>query len=194
MARVPYLSPGDLAPEDSHLLDRPIDVFRALAHKPGMLGPWIALGEWIRWRGELPPRLRELCVIQVGLTVGCEYEVAHHVKLGIEQFGVTSADIDALSDVAAGSSTDYFDELERAALRAAVDLTQANALDDETWARLQTGLGMSGAVELVVVVSFYNMVVRVLSALEISPEEEYANVLDAVRGDWEKEALRGGDL
>ena len=60
MARVPYLDKSDLAPEDQVLLKRNITLHRALAHSPNGLRAFGGLGEFIRHKSRLDPRLREL--------------------------------------------------------------------------------------------------------------------------------------
>ena len=37
MARLPYLHPADLKPEDRDLLVRPVHLYRAMANAPGAL-------------------------------------------------------------------------------------------------------------------------------------------------------------
>ena len=63
MARVPYLTPEDLAEADRDLLKRPITLHRALVNSPGMTRAFLELGQHIRYGSRLDPRLRELAII-----------------------------------------------------------------------------------------------------------------------------------
>ena len=82
MARVPYLEPSDLAPEDQDLLKRPIWLFKALVNSPKAARAFSGLGSYIRYGSKLDPRLRELAILQVGWLARSPYEWSHHVKLG----------------------------------------------------------------------------------------------------------------
>ena len=94
MARVPYLDPSDLAPENRDLLARPITLNRALVNSPHALRAMNALGGFIRHKSGLNPRLRELAILQVGYLARSPYEWSHHVQIGRE-FGVSDDDIRA---------------------------------------------------------------------------------------------------
>jgi alkylhydroperoxidase family enzyme len=176
MALVPYLSESDLEPDDRQLLKRPINLFRALANSPGALRSHSVLGEWIRWQCQLDPRLRELAILQVGYLAGSRYEFSHHVHIG-HRFGVTDDDIDAL--IAATEGREYhLGELESAVLSAARRLSSEGRIDEATWETLARHLDHRGLVDLVMVISFYNGVVRVLAGLQIDVEQEYQHYLD----------------
>ncbi len=96
MARLPYLDKADLSPEDADVLARDINLHRVLAHNPGAARAFSGLGQYIRHRSALDPRLRELAILQVGWLARSAYEWSHHVKIGYE-FGVSDADIEALA-------------------------------------------------------------------------------------------------
>lgn len=176
MALVPYLSPEDLAGEYQFLLHRPINLFRALANSPEGLRHYSALGDWIRHGCELDPRLRELAILQVGYTSGSRYEFSHHVKIGRDA-GVRDSDITALINASSGRPH-VLGELESAVLTAAREITAGQNVAKGTWEALRTHLGDRALVDLVLVISFYNAVIRVLGVLDIDVEPEYRPFLD----------------
>lgn len=176
MALVPYLSESDLAPDDRPLLKRPINLFRALANSPGALRSHSVLGEWIRWQCRLDPRLRELAILQVGYLAASRYEFSHHVHIG-HQFGVTDDDIDGLVAATEGGESGL-GEIESAVLAAARQLSAGTRIDENTWETLARHLDHGGLVDLVMVISFYNGVVRMLAGLQIDVEPEYRHYLD----------------
>jgi alkylhydroperoxidase family enzyme len=177
MARIPYLEVEDLEEGDRDLLKRPITLYKALVNSPGMARAWNGLGQHIRYGSTLDPRLRELAIIQVGYLTRSDYEYSHHVKLGIDQFGVTPDDVHAIS-----RETDHgdggFPELETAVLRAAREMAVDLAVADDTFEILNRQLGRETVVDLIVTIGFYCGVVRVLASLEIDVEEAYAPYLD----------------
>lgn len=171
MARVPYLEPSDLAPEDQDLLKRPIWLFKALVNSPKAARAFSGLGQYIRYGSKLDPRLRELAILQVGWLARSPYEWSHHVKLG-HDFGVSDADIQALIDDTDGKPT-TLDPLSKLVLRAAREMTAEGAMQDATFTILQSQLGNEQVVDLTLTIAFYNAVVRVLGTLKIDVEPDY---------------------
>lgn len=175
MARVPYLDPADLSPENQDLLKRPIALVRALVNSPNAARAFSGVGQFIRYGSQLDPRLRELAILQVGWLARSPYEWSHHVKLS-HDFGCSDDDIRALIDDTAGKAT-ALDALTRTVLQAAREMTQDGAMTAATFATLQSALGNEQVVDLSVTIAFYNAVVRLLGTLQIDVEEEYAPYL-----------------
>jgi alkylhydroperoxidase family enzyme len=171
MARVRYLEPSDLAPEDQELLKRPISLFKALVNSPKAARAFSGLGGYIRYGSKLDPRLRELAILQVGWLARSPYEWSHHVKLG-HDFGVSDADVQALIDDTAGKPTSL-EPLARLVLKAAREMTEDGAVTETTFAALQAELGDELMVDLTLTIGFYNAVVRVLATLQIDVEPDY---------------------
>jgi alkylhydroperoxidase family enzyme len=175
MARVPYLEPSDLAPDDQDLLKRPIWLFKALVNSPKAARAFSGLGGFIRYGSKLDPRLRELAILQVGWLARSPYEWSHHIKLG-HDFGVSDHDIEALIDDTEGRSTNL-DPVSRPVLKAAREMTADGAMAEATFAALQAQLGNEQVVDLTVTIGFYNAVVRVLATLQIDVEPDYQRFL-----------------
>jgi alkylhydroperoxidase family enzyme len=171
MARVPYLDRADLAPEHQDLLDRPINLFRALVHSPGGARGWSAVGRYIRFGSKLDPRLREMAILQVGYVTRSPYEYSHHVKIG-HDFGVSEDDIRAIAAETAGHGSDL-DPLAKAVLKAAREMTTDLAISEETFTVLRERLGTEILTDLVLTIAFYNAVVRILATIQIDVEDEY---------------------
>jgi alkylhydroperoxidase family enzyme len=171
MARVPYLEPSDLAPEDQDLLNRPISLFKALVNSPKAARAFHGLGDYIRYGSKLDMRLRELAILQVGWLARAPYEWSHHVKLGLD-FGVSAADIQALIDDTAGKPTSL-DALTRLVLQAAREMTTGGEMEAATFTALQQALGNEQVVDLTITIAFYNAVVRVLATLQIDVEDDF---------------------
>ena len=172
MARVPYLDKSDLAPENHDLLKRMITLHRALANSPNALRAFGALGQFIRHKSRLDPRLRELAILQVGYLARAPYEWSHHVKIGRE-FGVSNDDIAALIEESEGRAG----KLELV-LKGAREMTEDGAMSKATFDALSRDLDKERMVDLVVTIGFYNAVVRVLASPEIDVEPDYQPYLD----------------
>ena len=176
MARVPYLDTSDLAPENQDLLARSITLHRALVHSPNGARAFGGLGQFIRHKSRLDPRLRELAILQVGYLARAPYEWSHHVKIGRE-FGVTNDDIRALIAETEGKSS-KLEPLAKLVLKAAREATNDLAVSEVTFAALRKDLDNERVVDLVITISFYNAVVRLLGSLAIDVEPEYQPYLD----------------
>ncbi|MSQ49257.1 MAG: carboxymuconolactone decarboxylase family protein [Betaproteobacteria bacterium] len=175
MARLPYLDQSDLAPEHQDLLARNINLFRAMAHSPNGARAFSGLGQFIRTKSRLDPRLREMAILQVGYLTRSVYEYTHHIKIG-RTFGVSDEDLRAIAAETAGKPTGL-DALSKAVLRAAREITQGFTASDETFATLRASLDHERLTDLVLVISFYNAVVRFLATMQIDNEPEYQCLL-----------------
>ena len=175
MARVPYLSPDDLSPENRDLLGRNLNLFRAMVNSPNATRSFLGLGQYLRFHSRLDPRLRELAILQVGYLARSPYEFSHHVRIGRE-FGVTDEDIWALIAETKGEPSALAAPA-RAVLRAARELAAQPSLSDAAFAQLQRWLDNEQLVDLLLTISFYCGVVRLLAALRIDVEDDYLSYL-----------------
>jgi alkylhydroperoxidase family enzyme len=176
MARLPDLSPDDLAEADRDLLKRPIALHRCLVNSPGAARAFGGLGQYIRHGSKLDPRLRELAILQIGWLARSSYEWSHHLKIGRE-FGVSEADVRGLIADSAGEANGL-EPLARLVLQGAREVF-AGGMSAPTFAALHAELGDERMVDLTVAASFYCAVVRALETLAIEVEPEYQPWLDA---------------
>jgi alkylhydroperoxidase family enzyme len=133
------------------------------------------MGQYIRFDSPLNPRLREMAILQIGYVTRSVYEYTHHIKIS-RDFGVSDDDIRAIADETNGKESGL-DALTRAVLRAAREMTQNLAASDETFAALKTQLDNESLTDLVLIISFYNAVVRFLATMAIDNEPEYQVLL-----------------
>ena len=175
MARIPYLNPSDLAPENQDLLKRNINLYRIMAYNPEAQRAQSTVGSYIRFKTKLDPRLRELAILQVGYVAKSAYEYSHHAKIA-QDFGVTKDDIRAVGEETAGRDT-HLDPLAKAVLRAAREIA-AGDLSDKSFAALRADLGNEVLVDLIMSISFYCGIVRLLNAFRIDVEPDYAPYLE----------------
>ncbi len=176
MARLPYLDRSDLTPENQDLLDRPINLFRALVHSPDGARGWSTVGRYIRFGSRLDTRLREMAILQVGYVTRSAYEYSHHVKIGLD-FGVSKDDIRAIAAETAGRPSGL-DPLAKTVLKAAREMTTELAISDATFAGLREKLDTERLTDLVLTIAFYNAVVRILATMQIDVEDEYLPYLE----------------
>ena len=177
MARLPYLDAGDLREEDRDQLARPINLNRELVHSiPASRNFW-QMANWIRFDATVDRRLRELAIMQVGYTARSDYEWSHHVQLGMKDFGVSEGDVRAIMAESADRDSGL-PPLDRAVLRLAREMTTDLAGSREAFEVIRAALGSEQTTELVVIIGFYNLVVRYLLTMEIDVEPDYQQYLD----------------
>jgi alkylhydroperoxidase family enzyme len=133
------------------------------------------VGNFIRFKSKLDPRLRELASLQVGWMAKSEYEFTHHVKIG-KDFGVTDEDIQGLFAETEGKPS-KLEPLAKAVLKGAREMVRELAMREETFAEIKTHLSNEHMVDLVLTSAFYCAVVRVLATMKIDNEPHYKEVL-----------------
>ena len=171
MARVEY--PNVESPEAQQLVaiirkergGRFPHLFHMQMHNPAVAEAWLRLGTAVRFKSSLDDTTRELAICLVARTTGAEYEWRAHRAIALQQ-GVSEAALDAILNWRVGG----FDPRQRAVLRLAEELTKNVALEDTTFDAASNHLTPQQVVELVVTVSYYNMVSRFLVGLQIDLE------------------------
>ncbi len=176
MARLPYLDQADLAPENKDLLNRVINLTRLLVHNPDAARAFHGVGNYIRFKSKLDPRLRELAILQVGWLARSPFEWSHHVKIGYD-FGVKDVDIKGLINDTAGKPT-ALEPLAKLVLKAAREITTDLGVSEATFSELKSHFPNDQIIDLVLTTAFYNAVVRVLASFQIDVEPEYQPYLD----------------
>src|ERR1700692_3927609 len=175
MARVPYFDRADLPPEHQDLLNRPINLFRALVNSPGAARGWSGIGHYIPPGPHVQPPLAECALLQVGYVARSPYEYSHHIKIG-HDFGVSDDDIRAIAAETQGRTTDL-EPLAKTVLKAAREMATELAISDATFAHLREKLATEHVTDLVLTIAFYCAVVRVLATMRIDNEPTYKEVL-----------------
>ena len=175
MARLPYLEPDQVAPEYRDMLKRNTNLHKLLVNSPDMAKSFNGVGNFIRFKSKLDPRLRELAILQVGWLEKSEYEFTHHVKIGRE-FGVTDEDIQGLFLETEGKPS-KLDPLTRTVLKGAREMVRDIGMSEETFAEIKKHLSNEHMTDLVLTIAFYCAVVRVLATMKIDNEPYYKEVL-----------------
>ena len=155
-----------------------LELDRLLLHSPAVAAGWGELMGRVRTQLDLPPLLRELAMCAVAALTGAEYEFFHHAPLYL-QAGATEAQLAALRRLglcASGSihsdviSDPVFDAESQAALAVVIEMTQQVRVSDASFARAHAVLGSDQRMfELVAVTASYNMVARILVAMNLKP-------------------------
>ncbi len=148
-----------------------IHLDRMLLHSIPFARGWNAfLGE-VRRNLSLSAQHREIAMCGVAVLNGAEYEFFHHAPELIAAGG-TPQQVEALRCIAdPHADWTMFDAVAQDVIALTRAMTREIAVPDALMRRLQAQLGNTQVVELVGVISAYNMVSRFLIALGVTPED-----------------------
>jgi alkylhydroperoxidase family enzyme len=164
MARIPYPDPSQEFTTPSWQLN----LFRMLAHAGTTGKRVLSLGTALLTQLELPPKLRELAILQVAHESGTDYEWVQHVALA-SSAGVTQAHIEAIEQGSVPSR--LFTGQEQQVLLFTKEVYWGRAISDEDFARMTRALTSREIVELLLTVGYYTMLARFMNVLEIDSDE-----------------------
>jgi alkylhydroperoxidase family enzyme len=139
------------------------DLYRALGNAPTLLKAWTDFAWPLRHESTTPRSLRELAILRVAQMTGADFEWKAHSAFALKN-GVGQRQLDELDGWR--GSTEFSDD-ERAVLEFVEQLTANLEVDDQTFAALQERWSAAEVVELILTVSFYSCVSRVLKGLQI---------------------------
>jgi alkylhydroperoxidase family enzyme len=167
----------ELAPRDTKLVKAIearrggslLNLDRLLLWSEPLARGWNVYLRALRQEISLSPFARELAICVVARLTGADYEFHHHAP-ELKKAGATDAQLDALDDPDVAATSSQFDDLQRAVIRFAIASTRNVKIPDATFDALKQRLSPTEVVELVAVTAAYNMVARVLVALQVTPE------------------------
>jgi 4-carboxymuconolactone decarboxylase len=173
MARLPYVAPPGAVTD--RIRERRGGRLTALdgmlLHSPEFAGGWNSMLGAVRGASTLPADIRELVILLVASRNGADYEWVAHEPIG-RQAGLGDAQIEAIRlahDGAAPPSPDVLTSAQRAALCYADAMTSDVTVPADLFEELRSSFGDRQLLELTVTVAAYNMVSRVLVALDVQP-------------------------
>lgn len=134
--------------------------FNAMVHaSPGVGDALQRLGAEIRYGSALSDRHRELAILTVAAHRRCEFEWAAHAGLGSKS-GLSD---DILEGVARGDAG-FFEHDDALVHRAVTELVSGRDLSQDTYEKVSEVLGLSGAVDLVILVGYYDSLALTIRA------------------------------
>lgn len=121
-------------------------------------------------------KLRELGICTVALLTGAHYEYHHHAPDFLKAGG-TQVELDALDDIVASdpclpNGHASLGAKEQDVIQYAAQMTKLVTVDDALFARMKQHFTTTELLEITTAIATYNMVARILVALQISPEEK----------------------
>lgn len=170
LIRVPLVQPGtvpELAEVESRIMaerGRVSLLYQVLLNSGPIASGWERLLTAVRNQTGVPAGLRELIILRVAVLNGASFEFDAHVPHA-EKAGVSSEKIAAVRSKAL---PEIFTPVERLVLALTDAMTRQIVVPRELMTQVQQHFDAKGVVELVATVAAYNMVSRLLVALNVS--------------------------
>jgi alkylhydroperoxidase family enzyme len=144
---------------------------RMLLHSPPLAEGWNGFMRKVRNELSLDAQLREIAICAVAALNHAEYEFHHHAPELLKAGGSTHQAA-ALRKLETSLAIDpLFNATQRAVIQLAIDMTRNIEVKEATFAAVKAALpDDQKVVELVAVIAAYNMVSRVLIALQVELE------------------------
>ena len=148
-----------------------INLDRMLLHSPPLARGWNAYLREVRNNLAIDANLRELAICIVAILNKAEYEFHHHAPVFKDEGG-NDSQIQALREIESKPLTlSLFTQNQIDVADITKQLTRTVTVNEEAMKRLCDSIGYQQTVEIVGVISTYNMVSRFLVALQIMPED-----------------------
>ena len=146
----------------------PLNVFLMAANAPASFFPLAGLARSILSESLFDARKREIAVLRVARVTEADYEWTHHVSVA-RQCGVTDDEIEKIKTEDPVSSLGEEGNL---LCRVADEISLKVRLSDEALSKILDRYGVREATELILCVSYFNMVSRLLESTRVPLESE----------------------
>jgi alkylhydroperoxidase family enzyme len=145
-----------------------LNIFRTMFHRPRTAKAISDLLLSLLLDAALDHRRRELVIMRIGWTTGCDYEWTQHWPLAQDMGGCSPVELLAVRD---WRGADCFGEADEAALAATDELLETGDLCDESWSRCEAALGRNACVDLVAAVGTWSLISTLARGLRVPLEE-----------------------
>ncbi len=145
-----------------------LNLYAALAHSAPLCVAWLELFTQIRQHATLPARLRELAMLRVAVLNRAPYEFAAHTPFALTA-GLNHAQLSALKQ--SPINMELFEPFDEIVLHYTDAMTLSVQVDEACYQRVRAAFDDRALLELTVTIAGYNMVSRVLEALQIPHDD-----------------------
>lgn len=166
--RFPKLTPGEMTPAQREVAAEITagprgevrGPFIALLHNPELARHVQRLGEHLRWKGKLPPKLKELAVLVTARRWSCQHEWVMHFKLALEG-GLAAGIVEAIQQ---GKEPPAMSEEEKAVYAFCREVHATGRAGDAAFGEIERRFGLDGALELIALNGYYSLMAMVLNS------------------------------
>jgi 4-carboxymuconolactone decarboxylase len=136
-----------------------------LMRSPELMLATKAMGDYLRFKGVLPPRIQELAILIVCREWTQQVEWQIHRSLAL-QAGIRSEIVDAIAD---GRRPTALSDDEQAAYDVSIEILRNKRVSDDTYRRARAAFGEQGVVELLSVNGYYVLLSAVMNGARTTP-------------------------
>ncbi|MEQ1580776.1 MAG: carboxymuconolactone decarboxylase family protein [Steroidobacteraceae bacterium] len=181
--RIAMISPETLSPAQREVYDKivagprgvVVGPLRVVLHSPQLADRWQALGEFLRYRTQLPAVVSELAIIMVGRYWNSQVEWFIHSAIAVDS-GVPA---DVVEAIRTAQSPVFLDARDLAVYEYARELLEFGHVSDDCYARATAAIGAVALVELTGLLGYYTMVAMMLNAHDVPlPSKGAGSLLD----------------
>ena len=180
MTRPGQLEHAELNEEQARIYDAILESRGSIAgpfgvwlHSPELADRAQSLGEFVRYRTSLAPRLSELAILVTARFWDCQVEWSLHEPFAVDS-GLSADIIDAVRH---GRAPDFARDDERAVFDYVNELLNNRFIPDGIFNAARETLGKTGVVELTGIVGYYSLVAQTLNAFQVPVPEGCAPTL-----------------
>jgi 4-carboxymuconolactone decarboxylase len=186
MTRLTYVDAAQLSPEQRELYDSIASgpraakrkslvdekghltgPFNAFLHNPALGKHWSQIGETLRFRATIEPRLFELAVLIVAVHWQSGHEWAAHARLARE----AGLNEDIIAAVKNGARPNLREPAEEAVFQFVSELVTQRHASDASYKAVLAAIGEAQLVELVNAVGYYVGLAAMLNAFDVHPPQ-----------------------
>ena len=166
--RMPPLSEDHMTPEQKAAVeefkaarntDRFGGPFMVLLRSPEMMNRARNVGDYVRFRSALPPRLSEFVILLTARHWTQNYEWYVHAPIA-EREGLDAAIIEAVAD---GRRPAELADDEAAVYDFCMELLRTHGVSDPTYARMAEHLGENGVIDAIGILGYYQLLAMVMN-------------------------------
>jgi 4-carboxymuconolactone decarboxylase len=186
LPRIPLVSPDAMTDDQrrvyQNIVTGPrqalVGPLRAALHNPELAERWQQLGEILRFRTSLPPRISELAILVVARRWNSQVEWYIHSEAA-RKAGLPDSTIEAIRHA---RSPKLETPAETAIYEFVRQLQEYGQVEDEIYDEVQRELDVVGTVEIVALIGYYTMVSITLNAHQIPLPDSAEPPLQPVAG------------
>jgi 4-carboxymuconolactone decarboxylase len=171
--RLPPLSRESMTGAQKDAADRfagargqqPFGPFVPLLRSPELMLAAQSMGDYLRFKSSIAPRIREMAILLACRVWGQDYEWGVHYPLAVEA-GLRREIVEAIST---GRRPIGTDEEEDAAYDLVLEILHNKRVSDATWRRAVQAFGDAGVVDLLGITGYYSFLAVILNAARTPP-------------------------
>ena len=123
--------------------------------------------------GTIDPKLREYMYLQIAIKYGLYYEYRHNLLFS-EQLGITDGELAALRS---DGPVDQLSADGNLVCAAAEEITERFSVGDEMLTALLDRFGTEGACEIILLVSWFNLLIRYVESTRVPYEKDLGDII-----------------